>query len=743
LQFWYYVSDVSQFDVANQLEFCSGGGPDNQEYSWDLNKCNLKNGWNLLQLPISSAGITNGPVNPLAMNFIRLYRFKKGNVVTKIDDIRIVGHGIEDVPEDTTGTKPNVLPDNNAISYTGRIDYSDPKNYRFSYSGITISTLFEGTSISVILKSNHADKSFYYVFIDDKMPFKIAPNASGDPIEIIRGLEDKLHSIKLIRLTETLHSIDAFKGFIVEKNKKVQKPAEQNQLKFEFIGNSITCGFGNEALNASPDPGNNPSIQNYWESYAAILTRAFRAKQVAISVSGIGMYRNNGGPVAGTPDNNLPATYDRVIYHEVTPKWDFKNYTPDVVFVGLGTNDLGGSGAGYNLSLFESAYRVFLDTLRSKYNNAHIVLTTGSMLGGNGLKDLKTTIDKMVTERRAAGDVKISSLIMSTQQGDLGKGSSGHPTIAQNYKNSNELIGLLEEITDTISSPIISKVGFGQLQNEIQITVSKPMKANSSLKGFKVTLAGSEVAQTESYISTDDNTKIILRLSRNPKSTEEIRLFYNAGNAIDENGHELISFSMYNANFQNKLTTIGMLTVNEEGTELSVAFNKPIAPVTSIEGIKITDDSSNEIAVALFVVNPDKKGMVLKFSEVQKKGKALYFSYSGTSIQGEDNITLTAVSNRVIVNNSTVTAVNTNRLLKAKVFPNPAKDYITIDLGSNIDSLHKIKIINSAGEIIYALNTRQELNTISRNKLGYSGIYTVQILDEDNRQVGAEKFVLE
>ena len=87
LQFWYYVSDASLFQVNNQVEIGSAGGPDQDEYSWSLS--GLVDGWNLLSLNISEAGVIGAP-DLTAINWFRLYHFKDGDMTTRIDAIEIV-----------------------------------------------------------------------------------------------------------------------------------------------------------------------------------------------------------------------------------------------------------------------------------------------------------------------------------------------------------------------------------------------------------------------------------------------------------------------------------------------------------------------------------------------------------------------------------------------------------------------------------------------------------------------------
>ena len=86
LQFWYYVSDVSQLGNENQVEIGSSGRPDSNEYNWSLN--DLNNGWNFIQLNTSNAGKIGNP-DLSAINWFRLYRFKSGSVTTRINNLSI------------------------------------------------------------------------------------------------------------------------------------------------------------------------------------------------------------------------------------------------------------------------------------------------------------------------------------------------------------------------------------------------------------------------------------------------------------------------------------------------------------------------------------------------------------------------------------------------------------------------------------------------------------------------------
>tara|TARA_B100000809_G_scaffold127796_2_gene125933 strand:- start:12995 stop:14968 length:1974 start_codon:yes stop_codon:yes gene_type:complete len=110
LQFWYYVSDPSLFQTANQVEVSSSGAADVDEYSWSIS--GLKVGWNFIQLSTSNANKRGNP-DLSAINWFRLYRKKNGYVTTRIDAIQLIGEnslGIDNVTNQKLFTMyPNPL----------------------------------------------------------------------------------------------------------------------------------------------------------------------------------------------------------------------------------------------------------------------------------------------------------------------------------------------------------------------------------------------------------------------------------------------------------------------------------------------------------------------------------------------------------------------------------------------------------------------------------------------------------
>ena len=111
----------------------------------------------------------------------------------------------------------------------------------------------------------------------------------------------------------------------------LDKPADR-PLKFEFYGDSITCGYG--ALSKTREtPNPFPALEHGYRTYAALLANHFGAELTVVAASGNGILCDfGGGP------NVLRNYYDKAAPVE-NIKWDFRKYTPDAVFFNIGTND--------------------------------------------------------------------------------------------------------------------------------------------------------------------------------------------------------------------------------------------------------------------------------------------------------------------------------------------------------------------------------------------------------------------
>lgn len=267
------------------------------------------------------------------------------------------------------------------IIYSGRIEKLTSEVVMIS-SASSATAYFSGDTCVVYLKNNSSESyNFFSIELDneDLGRFKIEGDTTiAIPIEI--GFEKDVHKIMVTKSTEASNGFINFEGIYCEK---LETPPAQPIKSIEFIGNSITCGMGNDTL-AFPCHTNQWYDQHnaYW-AYGPTVSRALKVNYLLSSVSGIGIYRNwNGiGPT-------MPEVYENLYLNlNEQKKRDFNDFKPDIISICLGTNDFSdGDGVNPRLAfdpeIFTSKYIQFVEILLKHYPETQIALLNSPMVAG-------------------------------------------------------------------------------------------------------------------------------------------------------------------------------------------------------------------------------------------------------------------------------------------------------------------------------------------------------------------------
>lgn len=164
--------------------------------------------------------------------------------------------------------------------------------------------------------------------------------------------------------TEASFGSVKFSGFEFTQNAVVLAPEVTKRLKMEFIGDSITCGYGAEGKAPCHFSA---STENNHYSYAAIAARALDAEYNIVSWSGKGMVRNYGDKQL-SPEP-VPYFYDRTVANNPKLTWNFTSYVPDIVVINLGTNDFSVAAGKPSEAQFSKGYNAFLDRVKHNYGS--------------------------------------------------------------------------------------------------------------------------------------------------------------------------------------------------------------------------------------------------------------------------------------------------------------------------------------------------------------------------------------
>ena len=347
-----------------------------------------------------------------------------------------------------TGSASTTLPiqgkvipaDNPNIQYVGRICFDNPKQPRFTFPGVQINARFTGTSLKMLCKPQ---SGYFMARIDEAEPFKVAFRGERDSVvTLATALPKGEHLVRVMYIIEGYELKPDFRGFVLDKDGELLDAPALPERRIEFIGNSITCGYGNESIEMT-DPFEYET-ENHYYTYAQLTTRNLEAMAHVVARSGIGVYRSYDGPKKGTPENVMTTEYEYTNLYDRSERWDFSRYQPQVVCINLGTNDL--STNNYDVKLLKQAYKQFLKQVRSHNSQAKIVYLCGSMLNGKELDIAKKTLNEVVEEAHKDGDKEVYRFDFTPQNGDLYYGASWHPSLWQHQKMAAELTAYLRTL---------------------------------------------------------------------------------------------------------------------------------------------------------------------------------------------------------------------------------------------------------------------------------------------------------
>ncbi|MFN2137118.1 MAG: GDSL-type esterase/lipase family protein [Candidatus Promineifilaceae bacterium] len=338
-----------------------------------------------------------------------------------------------DEPPKSTNKRFTIAPDDERILYRGRYDFSDPQRPAFDWSGVSIAFSFEGSSIAIRLNDG---RNYYNVWIDDQM--RVLETAAGSHEYVLaEGLAPGEHEVVVLKRTEAYVGAAVFEGLELVGSDLGPRPERSGRL-IEFIGDSITTGYGNEGT--SPDCYFTPATQNAEQTYAAFTAAQFAADYDLIALSGLGVVRNlreEGEGSANTAINHI----DRALGLNPAVMWPSTTRTPDAVVINLGTNDFSSTPFPESID-FVSAYVELLRAVRQRYPSAYLVAVSGPLM----LEPGPQLIAKAVAQfREQSNDSRTTMAVIENnlEESAVDFGCDWHPNVNGHHKIADQLAPVL------------------------------------------------------------------------------------------------------------------------------------------------------------------------------------------------------------------------------------------------------------------------------------------------------------
>ena len=250
------------------------------------------------------------------------------------------------------GSNAMIPYDDANIQYVGR--WQDNGNCMSSgWGGAYFKTGFTGTSAALELKG----AANIYVSIDGGAEVPYSPAGAGTLV-VAKGLDGGSHTLR-VASKYTFDSI-RLEGITLDENAELEAP-QMSDVLIEFIGDSNTAGY------LLPN--------NQLDNYSWITGEDLGVEHVHIAYTGMALSD-------GIFNNNIKRDVGMsVMYNKPNPiderdadNWDSTTYSPDLICVNIGANDMNQTAVPGGAAAFEEALPTFLAHLRDIHPDAEIVV---------------------------------------------------------------------------------------------------------------------------------------------------------------------------------------------------------------------------------------------------------------------------------------------------------------------------------------------------------------------------------
>lgn len=221
------------------------------------------------------------------------------------------------------------------VRYVGRTQ-TNGGDVSFDWSGTSFECRFTGGSLA--MRVSDTKKNYYNLTVDGRDAGVVTTFGTDSVVVLAEKLGRGEHTVRMQKRTEGEQGRTTIHAFLLDRGGRLLPASPAPGRHIEFIGNSLTCGYGTEGL--SKDEPFKPQTENCNKAYACIIARYFGADYTLIAHSGRGAARNYGDKNT-TSQNTMADRIANTFDEAAEPAWDFaaSPYRPDLVVINLGSND--------------------------------------------------------------------------------------------------------------------------------------------------------------------------------------------------------------------------------------------------------------------------------------------------------------------------------------------------------------------------------------------------------------------
>ena len=352
----------------------------------------------------------------------------------------------------------------------GRYEYKDDY-VSFSNSGTSITFGTSTPNVSVLIESlsTPADSNLNWlaVLVNDTYHTKFSLKSGKHSYALdLPPTKSNTWTITLVKITEShIGRVNCYGFEILEKESGMEfRPMltywgheyyDKNTI-IQFIGNSITCGYGN-MVSIAPPPNGNPLTgfhsenENAYMSYAMQTARKLRAIPMLVSFSGKGIYRN----FEGDTNETMPKIYGRIhLQDSASAIWGgdpARETTTGIIVINLGSNDYFSESRNGRLNdaVFVKTYIKFVSKIINLYPDSKIICVNSPLVNHfPGGKKCWTRVEKSIQKVQehfyAVGDKRVYTFSFAPESAPYGE--DYHPSLATHTKMAEELTTFIRTV---------------------------------------------------------------------------------------------------------------------------------------------------------------------------------------------------------------------------------------------------------------------------------------------------------
>ena len=203
------------------------------------------------------------------------------------------------------------------LSYSGRIDWSEEEYPVFIYPCTWVKLRFTGNQLKLHIENHRAYWDNYMGCILDGKQLSLAlPKEGRGVLTIPVEQEEKTeHEALMFKRQDACHEVKFF-GIELADGARVLKTPEKPARRIEVYGDSVSAGEVSEAVEYTgcEDPKHNGEYSNSWYSYAWMTARKLNAEIHDIAQGGIALMDGTGWFHA--PDYiGMETAWDKIRYN--------------------------------------------------------------------------------------------------------------------------------------------------------------------------------------------------------------------------------------------------------------------------------------------------------------------------------------------------------------------------------------------------------------------------------------------